>query len=861
MGRRGVAAFAVLALLLSSPVMAQPRPFLFGVGRYTSVWAFGVEDRPYDLAIWDHMVTIGATISGTGLAWCDAEEVEGQYDWATIDYTDFCVNEMLARGIEPTMFVGLTPQWAKLYPLLEPHETPPAEEYAQQFIDFHRFVANRYKGRVKYYFFWNEPNGCSWINSGCGNSDSYPLYTRWLIRCSQAIKGEDPDAKIVAANIDYHSGVTHGYQYIQGMYAEGAGPHFDVISIHPYDWSGTIHWQALIDTRNVMVANGDAHKPIWISEYGWNTTDYQTTANKMVQVLTELKKPEWSFVEQANYLVLNDGGGVENYGLMDANLNPRAGYYAFRDFNKTFPQAATFTASPTTGVAPLTVIFTDQSNVTGASAWLWEFGDGQTSASRNPVHTYTGAGTYSVRLTVTGTGGTFSTQKDNLITVTPGSVDFSAAPGAGPAPLAVQFTDQSTLGGASAWSWDFGDGATSTLRNPSHTYVTEGVFSVRLTVTADGGPQSTEKQGFIRVGNIPRVAFIGEAEPLNAADTHIVERLRSFGLLVDVYDDERAKRPTAVEIAAGHDLVMASSTTLSANVAGDFRHESVPFIFWESSLGWTAREAIGEGAYAANGQTQIEVLNNTHPVMEGVPSGVVTLTDGAEMFSYCTQQVASGAQVLARSTSDPSFKTIIVAEPGAALLDGGVAAGRRIMLYLYDTTWDKTNATGQRIFTNAVAYCLGKPTAGFSASTTVGIGPTEIAFTDLSTGAVTSWAWDFGDGATSGLRNPSHLYQNAGTYTVSLTVGGPGGPNTLTRADYVVIAAPVAADFDRDWDVDLVDFGHLQACFSGQGVRPAEGCENADLENDSDVDEADFERFQRCFSGPEEVANPACQQP
>lgn len=858
MGRRGFATFAVCTLLLSSPIMAQPRPFLFGVGRYTAAWA----GRPwsYDQQVLDHLVAIGATINGTGLAWCDAEPVEGQYNWDAIGYTDFCVNEVLARGLECTFFVGLTPQWAKLYPELEPHRTPPREDCVQQFMDFHRFVANRYKGRVKYYFFWNEPNGCSWINDGCANSDSYPLYTQWLIRCSQAIKGEDPDAKIVAANLDYHSGVTHGYQYIQGMYNEGAGPYFDVISIHPYDWSGTIHWQALTDTRNVMVAHGDGHKPIWISEYGWSTTDYASTADKLVQVLTELKKPEWSFVEQANYLVLNDGSGVENYGLMDADLNPRPGYYAFRDFDKTFPQSAAFTANPTTGVAPLTVLFIDRSYVEGASAWYWEFGDGQTSDLQNPVHVYTGAGTYSVRLTVTGTDGPFIAQEDGFITAVPGSVDFSAAPTAGPAPLEVQFADQSTVAGVSAWSWDFGDGQTSTLQNPAHTYTIEGVFTVRLTVTTGEGPQTAQKQGFIRVGDFPRVALLAEAAPLNAADSQIADRLRSFGLLVDVYDDEQANRPTAAEIAAGHDLIIASSTVLSDNVGGDFRHEPVPFIFWESALARSDREALGDGAYAASGQTQINVLDNTHPLTEGLPIGIVTLADAPEMFSYCTQQTASGVQILAESTSNSSHKTILVAEPGAALLDGGTAAGRRIMLHLYDTTWQQTNALGQQILTNAVAYCLGKPTAAFVASAESGIVPMEIAFTDESTGAVTWWAWDFGDGTASSQRNPSHVYQAKGTYTVSFTVGGPGGPNTLTRSDYIVITGPLAADFDGDRDVDQTDFGYLQACFSGPGIDFVEGCGNANLDKDGDVDAEDFARFYQCFSGPDVAADPSCER-
>lgn len=412
----------VVVLVATAAASAQPRPFLFSMGRYNASWA----QRPpsYDIEVWDHMVQIGATMNGAGLAWVDGEPTPGQINMNAVIEADTAVDEILARGMEPNFFVGLTPAWAALHPELPPHRTPPSEDYVEEFMDFHRFVADRYKGRVKYYFFWNEPNGCSWINDGCANMNSYPLYTKWLIRCSQAIKEVDPDAKIIAGRLDYHSGVTHGWQYVQGMYNEGAGPHIDGIAIHPYDWGWTLHWQAITDTRNVMVSQGDGHKPIWITEFGWNLTNYQETANRLVHVLTELKKPEYHFVQMANYLVLNDGPGVENYGLMDANLNPRAGYFAFQNFDKTFPDAVNFSADVTSGAVPLTVQFTDQSTIADPTGRLWEFGDGQTSGAQHPSHTYTQEGSYTVKLTVTSSAGSFSEEKVGYINVSAPSVDI-----------------------------------------------------------------------------------------------------------------------------------------------------------------------------------------------------------------------------------------------------------------------------------------------------------------------------------------------------------------------------------------------------------------------------------------------------
>jgi len=81
------------------------------------------------------------------------------------------------------------------------------------------------------------------------------------------------------------------------------------------------------------------------------------------------------------------------------------------------------------------------------------------------------------------------------------------------------------------------------------------------------------------------------------------------------------------------------------------------------------------------------------------------------------------------------------------------------------------------------------PTADFNASPTSGYQPLEVQFTDLSLGNITTWQWAFGDGGVSALRNPSHTYTQNGRFTVSLTVSGPGGQNTITRAEYIAVVS------------------------------------------------------------------------
>jgi alkaline phosphatase len=154
------------------------------------------------------------------------------------------------------------------------------------------------------------------------------------------------------------------------------------------------------------------------------------------------------------------------------------------------PPTAAFTATPLSGEAPLEVAFTDAS--TAASSWAWDFGDGATSSERNPVHAYGAPGTYTATLTAASTLGTSTASA--TVTVLPAAVPldavFSASPVSGAAPLPVQFTDAST-GGAVAWRWEFGDRATSTDRNPSHTYAKAGTYTVKLTVTDDRGRTDT----------------------------------------------------------------------------------------------------------------------------------------------------------------------------------------------------------------------------------------------------------------------------------------------------------------------------------------------------------------------------------
>jgi PKD repeat protein len=153
---------------------------------------------------------------------------------------------------------------------------------------------------------------------------------------------------------------------------------------------------------------------------------------------------------------------------------------------------ANFAASRTSGKVPLTVHFTSSGSVGNITEWLWNFGDGHTSKLRNPSHTYSRAGAYTVTLTVAGPyGANTSTQPDYITVYARPKANFSAVPRSGDAPLQVNFTNEST-GVFTSWLWHFGDGTTSTEENPTYTYNSPRTrtYTAKLTVYGPGGSSS-----------------------------------------------------------------------------------------------------------------------------------------------------------------------------------------------------------------------------------------------------------------------------------------------------------------------------------------------------------------------------------
>jgi len=415
---------------------------------------------------------------------------------------------------------------------------------------------------------------------------------------------------------------------------------------------------------------------------------------------------------------------------------------------------ADFSGTPLTGVAPLTVDFTDLSSGGTVDTWAWDFGDGGTSTVQNPSHTYTAAGLYTVSLTASGPGGSDTATKIDYITVSepPPVAAFSGTPTAGVAPLAVSFTDAST-GAITSWAWDFGDTGTSTLQNPSHTYTTPGTYTVALTVTGPGGSDTSTLTNYVTVAEPPPVAaFSGTPTSGNAPLAVSFTDLSTGAVTSWAWDFGDGATSTAQN--PSHTYTSAGTYTVALTVTGP-------------------------GGSDTSTQVDYITVNTAGPVADfsGTP------TNGVAPLAVTFTDLSTGS-ITSWAWDFGDGATSTAQNPSHTYTSPGV----------YTVALTVTGPGGSNTLTEPNYVTVNAPpTADFTGTPTSGGVPLAVAFTDLSTGTITSRSWNFGDGATSTLQNPSHTYTSVGVYTVSLTVSGPAGSDTHTEVDYITVV--VNAEF------------------------------------------------------------------
>ena len=211
--------------------------------------------------------------------WEDLEVTgRGQFDWAKYDRI---VERTAAHGLRLMVRLSNPPAWSRADP--QAGDLAPPDDL-QDFVNYAAAVAQRYRGRITHYQVWNEPN----IFPEWGNDFVDPArYTELLCRTYAALKRVDPDIVVVNAaiaptiSLDGYEGFSD-LIFLQEIYDHGGGGCFDVLSAQGYGlFSGPTDRRLRATSvnaarhtyyRDIMVRNGDAHKPIWLSEAAWNAT-------------------------------------------------------------------------------------------------------------------------------------------------------------------------------------------------------------------------------------------------------------------------------------------------------------------------------------------------------------------------------------------------------------------------------------------------------------------------------------------------------------------------------------------------------------------------------------------------------------
>lgn len=398
------------------------------------------------------------------------------------------------------------------------------------------------------------------------------------------------------------------------------------------------------------------------------------------------------------------------------------------------PPVAQFTSTVSCSISKQRVQFTDQS--VGATSWLWNFGDGNTSTLQNPLHNYAALGTYTVTLTTTNGACTNSISK--IITLTDPIPDFIAdRTVACKKTQAINFTSISTNAPSiTSYLWDFGDGNTSPLQNSPHTYGNSGNYTVSLIINDVSGCSDTiTKVNYIRI-NGPTASF-SLPSLQNCANTPV-----SF---INTSTTDGINAITNIQWQLGNGV---TQNTLSN-----------PFVY----------------TYTVEGTYQVtQTVTDASGCSDIFVVAPVTILDPRAAFFVDTPSCPGTSISFINQSSGGSAAKTYLWNFG----DGNTST-------LTDPYHTYTT-TGNFIVTLTVIEPSGcsnsiqktiriqRPVAAFTVSDSMSIcQPFEAKFSSNSTFA-TSYIWDFGDGSLAYGDSTTHFFITPGQYRVKLLAISPG---------------------------------------------------------------------------------------
>jgi PKD repeat protein len=332
-------------------------------------------------------------------------------------------------------------------------------------------------------------------------------------------------------------------------------------------------------------------------------------------------------------------------------------------------------------------------------------------------------------------------------------VTASASPAQGTAPHYVQFTSdaEDPNGTVVSYAWTFGDGGTSTAANPSHTFSSAGLRTVRLVVTDDDGNTGEDT---IEISTLSQDTQVPGADiaKINYQPSNVTTPSGYIADLGLTYTETRGY---------GWDEGMA---TESRDANPDVRLDTYAYIENEDSPA-TWNYDITNGQYFVTVVCGSPAWSGLHKVvLEGT-----TVIDS--VFTDSEEFVAAEDQL------------VTVADGAISITCGGAAGGTKKTKICYVIIKEATSA----------GSAGSPPTADAQASVTSGDAPLEIDFTGSGTdsdGTIVSWSWAFDDGGTSSLQSPSHTYATPGNYTARLEVTDNQGNTGVDTIDITVSDPP-----------------------------------------------------------------------
>jgi len=432
-------------------------------------------------------------------------------------------------------------------------------------------------------------------------------------------------------------------------------------------------------------------------------------------------------------------------------------------------------ANPKTVCRGDTVNFFD-SSTNGPTSWDWSFPGGTPSSSNAeaPQVVYTSAGTYDVTLIATNSYGSDTITKNSFITVDTLAGGFTANKTSVCPGEVVNFTDQTTCNPTSyQWSFPNGNPSSSTSANPSVSYSASGTYDVQLIVSNNFDTDTIIKQNSITVGSGQSLPFQEDFESGNLSTNNWQIKNPDNGFTWE-FQSVSGNTPggTAVRVncfnygdPGQRDGLITPALDFSnySDIQLTFEHayrrsstndQDSLIVYLSTDCGVSYPYRIYAAGENGSGTFATNYTTNT----DWVPSS----TD-----DWCLTGVGASCDTVDLSAFSGNPNVRLKFE---TYNDNGNN------IYL-----DNINITGTSTIT--------PPDAQFTSSPDSSCAPLTVTFTDQSTNSPTSWQWSFpgGSPSSSTSQNPTVVYNNPGTYDVTLVATNSDGSDTLTKQNQVTV--------------------------------------------------------------------------